>query len=83
VSRSIPDMRGLGPDLDLAAAGRGLGLTNCDWPPTSATTTAPSTPARYLLPTQALLKAREAARAHSPRMCGLVDVEEPVGASSR
>jgi hypothetical protein len=33
VSRSIPDMPGLGPDLDLAAAGQGLRLTNCDWDP--------------------------------------------------
>ena len=30
VSRSIPDMPGLGLDLDLAAAGQGLGLPNYD-----------------------------------------------------
>ena len=33
MSRSIPDMPGLGPDLDLAGAGQGLGLTIRDWPP--------------------------------------------------
>ena len=38
---------------------------------------------RLDLPAQALLKAREAARAHRPRMRGLADLEEPVGASSR
>jgi hypothetical protein len=33
VSGSIPDMPGLGPDLDLAATRQGLGLTIRDWPP--------------------------------------------------
>ena len=35
---------------------------------------------RLDLPAQALLKAREAARAHRPRIWSLVDLEEPVGA---